>query len=304
MDDYQFWRDALAGKPVEINEHNPQPGYYKIRDGKGGPWVPVAIWNDALSNTMVCRVGAERRDPHKVWLWAAKNPVGKDDAKHAFETGRFPGEIGHNVGDLSLTEEIDDAAKQAIAWLEREGITSASAKDMAANWKDRLLDLRKRADLERETEKRPHLEAGRAVDAKWQPIIELARIAADRLRDALTIYMRKELAEQEAKRAEELARQKAEREAYLKANPMAEFTSEAPPVVEPEPAKVQAGGQRGRKTGLRTVTRVVVKDHAAALAFFADREEVRELIQKLAERAGKAGITVPGTEIVTEKVAA
>lgn len=30
-DEYQFWRDALAGKAVAIDEASPQPGYYKLR---------------------------------------------------------------------------------------------------------------------------------------------------------------------------------------------------------------------------------------------------------------------------------
>lgn len=303
MDDFQFWRDALAGKPVVIEESSPQPGYYKIREGRDGPWVPVAIWRH--EGELVCRVGNERRDPMQVWLWAAKHPVAKDAAKTAFDTGQFPGEIGHNLAaGLPLTEEIEEVAHQAVAWLDKNGITDATSKDMAANYKDRLLDLRKSADLQREVEKRPHLEASRAVDAKWKPSIDLAQISADRLREALTVYMRAELAAEEKRRAAEVARQKAEHEAYLKANPMAEYTAEPEPEIVAAPVKVQAGGQRGRKTGLRTVTRVVVKDHAAALAFFAESDDVRELVQKLAERATKAGVKVPGAEVVTEKVAA
>ena len=76
----------------------------------------------------------------------------------------------------------------------------------------------------------------------------------------------------------------------------------APP--PPEPVKIQAGGQRGRKTGLREVTRYIVTDHGKALAFFAESEDVRELIAKLAERASKAGVAVPGVETNSEEVAA
>ena len=72
----------------------------------------------------------------------------------------------------------------------------------------------------------------------------------------------------------------------------------------PEPVKVQAGGQRGRKTGLRTIVRYHVSDHTKALAFFAESEDVRELVQKLADRASKAGVSVPGVERIEEKVAA
>ena len=75
----------------------------------------------------------------------------------------------------------------------------------------------------------------------------------------------------------------------------------APP---PEPVKVQAGGQRGRKTGLREVTKYIVTDHTKALAFFAESEDVKELVSELAERASKAGVAVPGVEKRIEEVAA
>jgi hypothetical protein len=52
------------------------------------------------------------------------------------------------------------------------------------------------------------------------------------------------------------------------------------------------------------VTRVVVKDYAAALAHFSESSDVRDLIAKLAERAVRAGGSVPGVETIKEKVAA
>jgi hypothetical protein len=108
-DEFQHWRDALAGRPVEIHADVPQPGYYKVRAGKDGPWLPVAIWRK--DGAVVCRVGGETRDPAEVWTWAAKHPVAKDAAKQAFATGQWPGDvgIGHNSGDLTLADEITEA---------------------------------------------------------------------------------------------------------------------------------------------------------------------------------------------------
>jgi hypothetical protein len=299
-DQFQWWRDALAGNVGSIEEPNPRSGYFKLRD-KSGAWQPVAIWEK--DGALVCRVADEHRDPHEVWTWCAKNPVTKDAAKHAFEHGTWPGDvpgIGHNVGELSLTEEIEDAATHALAWLTKTGITDKTGADTAANWRARLLELGKAADKQRETEKRPHDEAAKAVQAKWKPCIDTATDAANRIRDALTAWMRAEdariRAEQEAKRreAEEAARK--QREAAEAAVPL--------PFVAPEPVRVQAGGQRGRKAGLRTVTKYVVTDYAAALAHVKDHPDVRAAVEKVAAVQAKAGANVPGVETQTEQVAA
>jgi hypothetical protein len=116
-------------------------------------------------------------------------------------------------------------------------------------------------------------------------------------------WMAEQAAAEEARKAAE-----AERAKLMRDDPIAALTTPEPelPMAPPPPApvKVQAGGQRGRKTGLREVTRYVVTDHKAALAFFADSEDVRELVAKLAERASKAGVAVPGVEKRIEEVAA
>ncbi len=320
LDEFQFWRDALAGKPVAIHDSTPQPGYYKLRKGRDLPFVPVAIWKK--DGEFICRVGAETKNAHDVWSYCADKPITKVVAQEAFKTGAFPGDappVGHNSGDLSLTEQIREYAAQALTWLKKTSITNTETKDMAANYRARLLELRKTADAERETEKRPHLEASRAVDAKFKPVIEEADQAANTIRDALTAYMRQEEAKLEAERrakyeAERAAVEAARKEAdaarvkLMQDDPIAALTTPEPELpmmpVAPEPVKVQAGGQRGRKTGLRTTVRYQVSDHVKALAFFADSDDVRELIQKLADRASKAGVAVPGVERIEEKVAA
>ncbi len=321
-DIWQWWREALAGNDVTVEEGNPQCGFYKMRKGKDGPWLPVMIRMDG--DEMRCRVGADSGvNPSDVWLWCAKHPISKDDARHAFGTGSFPGDapasIGNNSGELSLADQIKDYAQQALDWLRKFGVKDEKTKDMAANFRAELLRLSKEADTQREAEKRPHDEAAKAVQAKWKPLIDTSKNAADEIRDALTAFM---TAEKRRLEAEQLAKWEAERKAAAAAraeieaqratqmcdDPIAALTSPEPELPmappPPEPVKVQAGGQRGRKTGLREVTRYVVTDHKAALAFFADSEDVRELIGKLAERASKAGVAVPGVEKRIDEVAA
>src|SRR6476659_3343138 len=68
-----FWSNALAGDVGPVHENLPQPGYYRMRDGKRGPWVPVAIWqeNGALR---ALRAGREA-DAQELWTWCCQHPV-------------------------------------------------------------------------------------------------------------------------------------------------------------------------------------------------------------------------------------
>jgi hypothetical protein len=312
MDEFHWWREALKGNVGEIHESNPQPGYYKMRDGKDGPWLPVAIWTS--EGELVCRVAGNRRDALEVWTWCAKNPVSKADAKIAFETGSWPGDVPlSNSANLTLQEEIDDAVEQALAFLKQTTIADQISADKAGNWRQRLLDLGKKADKEREAEKRPHDEAAKAVQAKWKPSIDKAADAANTIRDALTKWMREEEAKRraaaEAKaREENERRQRAqeEREKALAAAPgLADILPpvETAPVVAAEPV-VHVGGQRGRKTALRTVTRFIVVEYEAALAHLKHHPEVRAAVEKVAAAQGRAGVAVPGVSRIEEQVAA
>lgn len=320
--EFSWWARALSGEKVEITADAPQSGFYRMRRAKDGPWLPVMIRQH--DGNLRCRVADDSAvDPHDVWTYCAGNPVSKEAAAHAFKHGQWETDapiIGDNSGALSLADQIQEYAAQAMDWLRKiGGIKDKKQSDMAANYRAELLRLSKEADAAREAEKRPHDDAAKAVQAKWKPHIEHAKCAADTIRDELTKWMRAEEARLEAeRRAKWEAEQKAAEEArkaieaqrakQLADDPIAAMTSPEPELPElpsmPEPAKVQAGGQRGRKTGLREVTSYVVIDHAAALAFFAESESVRELVQKLASQACKAGVTVPGVQTKTEKVAA
>lgn len=319
-DEFQFWRDALAGKKPEIHADAPQSGYYRMRDGKGGAYLPVAIW--AVSGKQVCRVGSRTVDPSDVWTYCAGNPVSKDDAKHAFETGSWPGDapdIGHNSGDLSLAEQIKDYAAMALSWLKNSGVKDKTSADMAANYRAKLNELKKEADSARTTEKAPHLAKAREVDDKWRVPIAEAGDAAEEIRAALTAFMVAEekrlKAEAEAKRkaeeerlAKERARIEAERAKRMEDDPALAMLDDEPelPMVpsEPEPVKVQAGGQRGRKTGLRSVTVYDITDYDAALAHVKSHPDVVAAVEKVARAQAKAGADVPGVTARVDKVAA
>ena len=124
-DEFGWWREAVKGNIGPISADHPQCGYFKMRAGKDGPWKPVAIWHHADGGHLLCRVGSEGREPMDVWTYCAKNPIPKDVAKAAFETGRFADEPeplpqrSNIPADPfeALKVEIEDRAAQAEQWL-------------------------------------------------------------------------------------------------------------------------------------------------------------------------------------------
>lgn len=321
MNEWQWWQSALAGGNPDIHADTPQCGFFKMRDGKDGAWLPVMIRFD--DGALRARVGDNSdADPYKIWTFCAGRPISKEDAAHAFKTGHFPGDvpaIGDNSGDLSLAEQITDYVASAIDWLRKVGVKDTASKNMAANYRAELLRLCKEAETQHDVEKRPHMEAGRAIDAKFKPLISEATIAAAQLRDALTDYMTAEKraleAEQRLKweaeqRAATIARAEieAQRAKLMWDDPIAALTSPEPemPPMPPPPAavKIQAGGQRGRKTGLREITRYRIDDYDAVLATVKDHADVRSAVEKVAASLAKAGAKVPGLVSFTEEIAA
>ncbi len=158
-DAFQPYRDMLAGKDVPIHADQPYPGRYKMK--RDGRFVAVLINHDG-EGVIKARIGDKIVDATSVWTYCAKHPIAKADYDAFNANGMFPGEIGHNSGDLSLAEEITDAAKQATDWLEKAKIADKVSADTAANMRARLLDLGKRAEAEREEKVRPHLDGQKA----------------------------------------------------------------------------------------------------------------------------------------------
>lgn len=309
----------LAGEAVPLHDAHPQAGYYKMRRGKGGPWVPVAIWKHegeliAVVGTGEAK-GRQRRDPSDIWTYCAGNPVSQADAKYAFEHGKWQGDaptIGDNSREYPATYEGISAEFSDYAELVRQfladiakdgGIKDKVKADQASNMADAIGTVKggiaKRADEMREELVRPHLEAQRDINGKFKPLIEEAKALDAQLRRAAGAW-----AKAEQDRLQKIADEKARlaREAAEKA---ARDAPASTPIVIPEivaePVKVQVGGERGAKRSLKTRRIARITDYAAALAHFADTDEVRMAVEKLAQRAVDAKMpTPPGVEIVEE----
>jgi hypothetical protein len=320
-DQFSFWRDALAGKPVEIHESFPMPGYYKAK--QRGKLEPVAIWYK--DGELVCRVGKDVADPFSIWTYCADKPIAKELAKQVFETGQWPDMPAEAARSNmpsdpleALLEEIADKQAQAEALLAKGDAKTEVDANLARNMQKQLLALIARADDMHVAEKAPHLAAGRAVDTKYK-FREDVKGIADRLRSWFGAFMVREEAKLKAAakakyeadfKAAEAERAKAEaaQAKLMREDPIAALTSEPEALPElpfaPEPVKVQVGGGFGAKAGLKTEWRAHVEDYALATAHFADHPDVKALVEKLATKAVKAAkgaITIPGVKVVEER---
>lgn len=181
----------------------------------------------------------------------------------------------------------------------------------------------------RKREKEPHLEAGRAVDAAYSPLVSKADAIRKAIADAIQKHLKAKKAEAEriarekaeaARKIEEEARAKAAAEAAAAApqdDVFAEFmaaTAPAPEEVETakaeaaEAVKAVAAAARvdsasgwANSVGIRKAQKVAqITDLAAAAAFYAGRQspELEAVILKIANaeiRAAKgAAVNIPG----------
>ena len=329
VDEFAWWRAAIAGKPGIVEEAKPESGYYKMRAGKDGPWLPVAIWRK--DGEIVCRIGKTMRDPVEVWTFVAKNPIAKEIAKVAFETGNWPDqpepiEQRPNMPTdpfEAMKVEIEDRAAQAARWLAAHpDITTQLDCDLARNMQAQLIKLGNNADDDRKTEKRPLIDAGKAIEAKFEPLITTARTWAERLREVYERFLKSEERRRQAEaqkkyEAECAAREKerqriaAEQAKKMADDPIQALTEPPPEIPElplaPDPVKVQAGGGIGRKAGLRTVYVGVIEDYRKAMEHFAEHPDLKAVIDKLvsaAVRAGKDTTKIPGVRVHEDRRAA
>ena len=158
-------------------------------------------------------------------------------------------------------------------------------------------------------------------DAKFEFRKSIAAVA-ERLRDVFTAFMR-------AKKQGSVPRRKGssrksggkprrpasvaeeERKRLESEDPVFAHISEPEPLpalpVAPEPVKIQVGGGIGRKAGLKTVYVGRILDWQKVLQHFSGHQQIRDLLQKLVDadvRLNKAQCSIPGVEIVEERVAA
>ncbi len=317
-DHYAWWRAALKGEKQSIHESEAHCGYYRKRQGRGGPFVPAAIWIDELSGAQQAEVNKSPADPLEVWTWICQHPISYDDYKYYHEHKTWPDtdpaikpDTKPAIGDnnppedddhAALTDQIDSAEAGVSKYAEINDDKSAKS---AQSLRSRLNELSGKAEKIRETEKAPHLQAGKTVDAKWKPLVNKAKEAANTIRNALSAHeTRKAHAEAEKQRKADEKRRKAEEEA-AKAAAAGKPTPEPIPETEPEPMQsapvTNIKGGYGRAAKIQQVFVAHVEDQDAAYQFLKGHPDLVEFIGKLAQRAVNAGREVPGVRIEEQR---
>ncbi|MER9829206.1 hypothetical protein NKJ51_12565 [Mesorhizobium sp. M0134] len=325
VDRWSWWLQALKGKFGPIHDGEPNQGYYRVRR-KDGPWEPVAIWQEEDGTWLAYRNGKEVR-ADDIWTWVCRNPISFEAYEKAMAGGGFDDEpkqatIGDNSGDAdpfdALRIEYEGEAELAREFLKAEVKSQADA-DKAGIWSKRLADISKRADGEREREKAPHLQASRAVDDKWRPLVGDAKDMATSLKRHVEPFLIAQKRAEEARAraaAEEAARLRREVDAAAAAahaGPQvdekaeaerAELVRQAQEAEKAAEVQNATAGRTGARVALRTDKRAKIVDFDACLAALKDRPEVIELVQSLANRAVKSGFALAGVEVeLVEKVA-
>lgn len=291
QDPWQWWRRALGNEPQPVHENEYHWGYWRMRQHKDGRWVAVATWqddSDAWKGIVYLPDGrAEYIDVEQRWTHFCQAPV-THAAFEQYKTDRVWPDDAPAIGD---NQPPDDVAAELEA--ERELVDEFLAKpvetkeqaDKVGVWATRLTKLAKRADDERKAEKQPHLDAGRAVDAEYQPVVKGAKELAARLKKHVEPFLIAQAEQAETDRDEFVGPYK-------------------PRDLSRDVAEARQAGRKGAKVSLRDVKVGVIEDYDKALVALKDYPEMRSLVDQLVQRAARAGHELDGVKITVERKAA
>jgi hypothetical protein len=318
FDTWEWWQLAVAGtkeigsSDLPIHADMPHTGYYRTKR-IGGGLVPVAIWKD-VNGDWIGLVDGDLVDDRKVragWVWYAKRPVTQAEYDTAVATGTWPDvdaaaapqpvaqtsvappPMGDNLppNESEILKDQIETAKSGVARYAAiaDDVTAGKAQSLRA----RLLELAREADKKREELKKPHFEAGKAVDLEWQPIIKDAKAGAALIASALSAF------ETEKWRAAEAERREADEE---RRRSEAKGKPAPPPYEEPAPLPTTVRGGYGRAASIKVVKVVTeVTDWNLLFAYIKDTPSLQVKMIEIAEHLVKNGHTVPGVKIEEQR---
>jgi hypothetical protein len=228
---------------------------------------------------------------------------------------KSPSSIGGNKPPPEATfglhiDELFTLLSDTLAGGQVDDDTKEAAIDMLM---DDFRAASKDADKARAAEKKPHDDAGKAVQAKWKPIIDKADRGVTACKDVLTPYRTaKQRAKDEAARKareEAEAAQKAAQEALRKSDDLeARFAAEN--LIEQAQKQVEQANRIDRApTGLRTWWEAEITDRKEALRHYLAQQPDMfvSLIQELADKDARNEATrraIPGITFHERKKAA
>lgn len=216
-----------------------------------------------------------------------------------------------SIPNISLEAEAldyENRARFAGNVVLNEG-SAAATRDLIAEG----VNLLKRIEDRRKTQKKPHLDAGNEIDAAHEALASPVKRACDALKAMVSKYLQAIEAQRraEAAKAEEAARKAAEA-AKADDDPFARFDAEAAAEAARDAARIAAkpvnlqGREAERAASLRTYYLVEVTDAPALVQHFAESQVLIDAAKGLAQsliRAskGKNVTNIPGIKIIEDK---
>ncbi len=319
VDRWSWWRAALKnpaaiGKTLPVHDGDAQQGYYRAKN-KDKTFDPVAIFFPEGSDELVAyRSGREVR-ADEVWSFCCRYPVTFEAYTAATEGKGWPDDDAAvaaqvkapepGIGDNSENERVDEAEtlkdqiEAALARLKAyEKIADDETAKKALSLRNRLNELSGQAEKIRVKQKEPHLEAGKAVDAKWQPLVKSAKAGADKVRDAIGAWETVKLQEQRKREREiEQARIAAEQAASEQSAEVEVLEAPAPvSAVEAAPTPIKPTYGKAASVSIKKVV-TEVTDWAALSSYMLNHPDFQACLRDLAQRATDKGHTVPGVKV-------
>lgn len=184
-----------------------------------------------------------------------------------------------------LKERLDKYKPQAEALIKAGAAADGVTADIAADLKNVFLGLETTADKVRAAEKKPHWDAGVAVDAMFKPIIDGARAIKTKLNAiVITPYQQAEQAKVNAEHTAKI------QEAQANNVPI--------PAEQAAPPRVSSG-TIGRKVTPRSICNAKITDARSFLAFLAGNQEIHPSIMEAMQKIADAGGSTDATKCAT-----
>ena len=224
-------------------------------------------------------------------------------------------QMGHNQPNAydALKERTDSLIEIANRWIsERPEILDQDMADKAKDFLDQLREEGKAVESARKIAKQPHMDAAAGVDGTYKPLGALLKTAADMIKPRMTDWLVKQQAikDEIARAAAELAERKLQEAALLEApETVEEVLAQEGAVKAAEQAQTDAkqasadnastqGQLGGKAMSLRTRKAVEIVDMDLVFAHYGHREEVENVLTRLAAADVRSGLEVPGIKII------
>ena len=282
---YKLWDQVKAGAPW--------PPEYKtrltVKEAQAG-----TMWTEALGRA---RAGqdVEPKEALEGSCPAQAEAVGVQFSQPRPDNPRaVPGD-NNPPADLTPDQVLANRVKKVASnfqdFLAKIGgkIKTKAEADVAGNYATKFGEFKSSAEAQHKVEKEPHLLAGREVDAKWLPTAR----AADAHRVAVLKYAKiwtdaeQSAREEEARKANEIARQAALKEAQITGEPVER-------IAEVQAEKVTFGTAKAISVRAKTIWQVI--DAQAYLSYLSLKcpeahKEVVAAMQKIANRQKSAAVS-------------